>query len=138
MKQTYLYRIFTRITIAMLLIANTTLAHAASIQWQSYSDKTFARAAAQNKLVFVYVKSKTCSWCAKMNNETFSSPGIISLINKKFIPVSVDVVSDAAIASRLHTNGTPTLIVINSSQHEISRLEGYQSVSELKSYLEGQ
>jgi thioredoxin-related protein len=125
------------IMLGAILIASANLALAASIQWQSYSNSAFTKAKAQKKLVLVYVGSESCHWCAKMNNETFHSPAIINIISKKFIPVSVDMMSEPSISYKFDVRGTPTFIILDSNSQEVSRTVGYQSTNEFQSYLSG-
>jgi len=130
-----IFKMMLSIILGTVLIANANLASAASIPWQSYSNNAFTKAKAQNKRVLVYVGSASCHWCAKMNSETFHSPTIIKIISKKFIPVAVDMVSDPSISYKYGVRGTPTFIILDSSNEEISRLVGYQTTSEFQSYL---
>jgi thioredoxin-related protein len=72
-----------------------------------------------------------------MNNDALRSPEIISLISKKFIPVSADMMTDPEISARYGVRGTPTFIILDANSHEISRVVGYQSTNEFQSYLAG-
>lgn len=128
---------FLSITMGIFLILSAHSAMANSVQWQSYSDDVFSSAKTQHKLVLIYVNSETCHWCAEMNREAFDSPTILSLISKKFIPVSVDIASERSIADSYGAYGTPTFVILDSNQHEVSRLVGYQSADSFQSYLEG-
>lgn len=130
------YKNFLALAISFILMTYAHIASAA-IQWQSYSDSAFAAAKSQKKLVLVYVGSYACHWCVKMTEETFSSPSITTLVNKKFIPVSVEMMSEQSLANSYGVRGTPTFIILDSNKHEVSRLVGYQTTSEFKSYLSG-
>jgi thiol:disulfide interchange protein DsbD len=129
------YKAFLAVVVGIFLILSAHSVFADSVSWQSYSDDAFASARARQKLVLVYVNSESCHWCQRMNSESFESPTIINLISKKFIPVSVNIVRDRSIADSFGAYGTPTFIVLNGNQQEVSRLVGYQSPDQLIAFL---
>lgn len=130
------HKFFLTIAMGIFLIINASNALAESVQWRSFSSHAFAAAKNQNKLVLMYVGSESCHWCAKMYPESFQSPDIINIIHKRFIPVSIDIVSERSIANSYGAYGTPTFIILDSNKHEVSRVTGYQSPDEFKAYLE--
>lgn len=124
--------------VSACILANLFLfssAFADSIHWHSYNG-AFAKAKAEHKLVLIYGKSDSCHWCNRVQSESFSDNQIVNLINKKYVPVSVDVVNNASVADSYGINGTPTFIVLNASQQELSRIPGYASPSKLYFMLE--
>jgi thioredoxin-related protein len=48
----------------------------------------------EKKYVVLFTHSPFCPWCRKMENETLSNQEVISLLNEKFIFVSVDLSVD--------------------------------------------
>src|SRR3990167_463500 len=102
-KLQYLFLIST----LLFLLLSTTNAMAA-INWQPFNG-AFAKAKAQHKLVLIYGKSESCHWCNRMNSESFSDSQIVSVINKKYIPVKVDVVNNSSLADSYNIYGTPTI-----------------------------
>lgn len=111
----------------LFLISNVL---AASINWHSYNG-AFAKARAEHKLVFIYGKSETCHWCSRVSSESFTDSQIVNLLNKKYVPVSIDVVNNASLADSYGINGTPTFIIVNANQQELTRVPGYIGPSKL-------
>ncbi|MBD3332949.1 DUF255 domain-containing protein [candidate division GN15 bacterium] len=62
---------------------------AAEITWMRY-DEGLAKAAEEEKHVFIDFTTSWCTWCKKMDVETFSDPYVIDLVNEHFVPVQVD------------------------------------------------
>jgi len=59
------------------------------IEWMAY-DVGLQKAKAEEKHVFIDFTAKWCGWCKKMDQETFSRPEVIEMINTNFVPVKVD------------------------------------------------
>ncbi len=60
------------------------------VHWQVWSEAVFARAARENKLVFVSSGYFSCHWCHVMQRESYLDPAIAAYINTHFIPVKID------------------------------------------------
>lgn len=61
----------------------------ASIQWLTV-EKASAMNAKKHKKVLVDVYTSWCSWCKKMDKETFSDPTIIAYMNEHFYAVKLN------------------------------------------------
>ncbi|MBV1932382.1 MAG: DUF255 domain-containing protein [Porticoccaceae bacterium] len=71
------------------LVLNNTWA-GESIHWQDWSASTFADAKAQNRLILVNVGHEGCTACRFMEENTFSNPAVITLVNANFVAIQVD------------------------------------------------
>ena len=60
------------------------------VDWYPWGEEAFARAQAEEKLVFLSIGYSTCHWCHVMERESFESPDIAALLNEHFISVKVD------------------------------------------------
>ncbi|MGC4014346.1 MAG: thioredoxin domain-containing protein [Luteolibacter sp.] len=60
------------------------------VDWHPWSEEVFARAKAEDKLVFLSVGYSTCHWCHVMEHESFENEAIAALMNRHFINVKVD------------------------------------------------
>jgi uncharacterized protein YyaL (SSP411 family) len=60
------------------------------VDWYSWGDEAFDRAARENKPVFLSIGYATCHWCHVMAHESFEDTGIAALLNKDFICIKVD------------------------------------------------
>jgi uncharacterized protein YyaL (SSP411 family) len=65
--------------------------HAADpVQWQPWSEATFAKAQKSGKPLFLSIGYASCHWCHVMERESFRDAEIARLLNDHFVPVLVD------------------------------------------------
>lgn len=121
--------------LAIALFANIANAATPSIHWVSYSNGIFKTAKAQHKQIFIFGKADWCHWCQQMKSEVFTDPNIITLINKKYVPVIVDIDNDPTVANDYQINSTPTFIILNADKSVANTLYGYMPASELEQSL---
>jgi len=60
------------------------------IEWYPWSREALQRAQKEQKPIFLTIGYSTCHWCHVMQEKTFSSPRLASLLNAYFIPVILD------------------------------------------------
>ena len=60
------------------------------VDWYPWGDEAFAKAAEEDKPVFVSIGYATCHWCHVMAHESFEDQGIADQLNRDFICVKVD------------------------------------------------
>lgn len=60
------------------------------VDWHPWGEAAFARAQAEQKLVFLSVGYSTCHWCHVMAHESFENPDTAAIMNHHFINVKVD------------------------------------------------
>jgi uncharacterized protein len=70
--------------------------------------QTFARAAAQDRPILLSISAIWCHWCHVMDETTYSDPGVIETINRRFVPVRVDNDRRPDINARYNMGGWPT------------------------------
>ncbi len=71
-----------------------------------------------------------CSWCAKMDAETFTDPAVVDL-SRNFVCVLID--SETEMPTVIHYNVTdfPTTLLTDPQGHILSSTAGYVPASEL-------
>lgn len=122
--------------LTVFLLAFISQVYAASIQWRSYSSAAFAQAKSSHRLVLVYAKTAWCPWCKRMMGN-YAQPQIISLINKNFVPVMIDVDQEPVVAKNLGVNGFPTIVIMDADRRIIDTYSGYMSAESLADTLQG-
>ncbi len=60
------------------------------VQWYPWGDEAFARAAAEDRPVFLSIGYSACHWCHVMARESFEDGEIAELMNRAFINIKVD------------------------------------------------
>ena len=81
---------------------------AREIGWREWSEEAFAEAATSRRPVLLSLAAAWCEWCQRMDETTWSDPGIIALINDRFIPVRVDTDRMPHVQDRYLAGGWPT------------------------------
>lgn len=67
------------------------LQHAANpVDWYPWGEAAFARAAAEEKPVFLSIGYATCHWCHVMEHEAFEDPEVAAAFNRSFVCIKVD------------------------------------------------
>lgn len=60
------------------------------VDWYPWGDEAFAKAAVENKLIFLSIGYSTCHWCHVMEKECFEDEQVASLLNKDFVSIKID------------------------------------------------
>ncbi|MGT2426197.1 thioredoxin domain-containing protein [Amnibacterium kyonggiense] len=60
------------------------------VEWFPWGDEAFAAARERDVPVLVSIGYATCHWCHVMARESFSDPGLASLLNAGFVAIKVD------------------------------------------------
>lgn len=60
------------------------------VEWLPWGEAAFAKAKAEDKLVFLSVGYSTCHWCHVMERESFEVERVAAVMNHHFINVKVD------------------------------------------------
>ncbi|MCW3100706.1 MAG: Thioredoxin-like domain [Chthonomonadaceae bacterium] len=71
-----------------------------------------------------------CSWCAKMDAETFTDPAIVEL-SRNFVCVVVDSETEIDVVKRYDITEFPTTVLTDPQGHLLSASTGYVPASEL-------
>ena len=109
---------------------------AAEINWQrSYSD-ALAVSKSENKPIMVVFTADWCVFCKKLENQTFTDPKIINIINNNFIAVKIDKDKETKIANDFNVAGIPDMYFLTPFSMEngvktIARQLGFIKVEDL-------
>ena len=60
------------------------------VDWYPWGEEAFAKAAGENKPVFLSIGYSTCHWCHVMERESFENEGIAQILNRYFVSIKVD------------------------------------------------
>lgn len=67
------------------------LQHAGNpVDWYPWQDEAFAKAAREDKPIFLSIGYATCHWCHVMERESFEDDAVASLLNGNFVAIKVD------------------------------------------------
>jgi uncharacterized protein YyaL (SSP411 family) len=60
------------------------------VAWQQWTPATISLAKKSGRLIFLSIGYSACHWCHVMEQESFTSPEVATVLNGNFIPVKVD------------------------------------------------
>jgi uncharacterized protein YyaL (SSP411 family) len=60
------------------------------VDWYPWGPEAFAKAAKEDKPIFLSIGYATCHWCHVMEHESFENPLVAALMNEAFINIKVD------------------------------------------------
>ena len=110
------------------------------IQWNSF-DAGMEKAKAGHKKVLVDVYTEWCGWCAKMDTEVYSDPGVKEYLSKNFVIIKMNAEGDGKVhykgqeyspgqlAAAFGVNGYPATLFMREDSEPITLLPGYAEAS---------
>lgn len=108
---------------AMVIVSLIASCAYAQINWIASYDVALIKAAKEKKNVMVMLSKEGCPACEYMENVVFEEQVVEDAINKKFIPVHLDIHNDK-IPTELGYIGTPTFHFINAKGEKLKRHDG--------------
>ncbi|HYR01854.1 MAG TPA: thioredoxin domain-containing protein, partial [Syntrophobacteria bacterium] len=60
------------------------------VDWYPWGEEAFARAAAEDRLVFLSIGYATCHWCHVMAHESFEDREVAAMLSRHFVAIKVD------------------------------------------------
>src|SRR5258708_6485553 len=70
------------------------------VAWQGWTKETFDRARAQKRYLLVDCSAEWCHWCHVMDDTTYQDPRVLEVIERRFVPVKVDIDARPDLAER--------------------------------------
>jgi len=116
--------------LSLCLLGSTALF--ADLNWASNYAKAFEKAKEQKKGVMIMLSKEKCDACWYMENIVFDEDELVTEIEKKFIPLYLDVHDDI---HDLSFTTAPTLYFMKSNREVMKRLNGVYNIKELTSAL---
>jgi uncharacterized protein len=108
---------------------------AAEIRWRDWDSAAFDEATAQGKPVLLAISAVWCHWCHVMDETTYSDPGVIELVNERFVPIRVDNDQRPDVNTRYNMGGWPTTVVLT-GEGEILKGGTYIPPEAMRGFLE--
>ena len=109
------------------------------IKWHTFSE-VISLIEAEPKMVLVNVYVDWCSWCKKMERETFTDKEVIDYINANFYPVKMNgentgekykfrgkEYTDASMARVMQATSYPNFVVMDAAMENITLMPGYRN-----------
>ena len=104
---------------------------AQSINWDPNIRNAVNRAAQQKRTILVQVSAAWCGQCIRMKEETYTNRKLTSLINERFVAISVDADQQRDFIEQMDIQSLPTTLIVAADLQVLNRLEGFQSAHQL-------
>ncbi len=106
-----------------------------SVKWYSYNEG-IAAGEKEGKKVFVNFYADWCTFCAKMEKETFKEQSVVEYLNEHFISIKVNTEKENDIARKHFVRGLPMTWFLEPNGEKISSLPGYIQKDMFKQILQ--
>lgn len=111
-----------------------------AVSWLSDEKAAFARAAASGKGVLIDFYSTWCMPCTEMDESTFQDGQVADGIAARYVPLRMDVTADTeanqAAMRKYSVNALPTLLFLDATGSEQSRITRFVEPRELLAQLD--
>ena len=84
-----------------------------SIDWKKSLQEAYAEARAAGKYVMIDFEAEWCSWCKKLDRETYTKESVIRFVTEHFVSVKVDVDKQQGVVPRYRVGPLPTILFVD-------------------------
>ena len=131
---------------AVLLVQESRAGEKSQLRWMSFDDG-IAEAKKTGKKVMIDVYTDWCSWCKKMDKDTYADGGITEYLNKKYVAIKLDAESgnriqyrgksytEQELAGEFGISGYPSIIFLAHDGEPITVYPGYADAGKFKLVL---
>ncbi len=122
-----------RLTIILLLIFGAFSLSANGIEFEKSFEKAMARAAKENKIIFMDAYTTWCGPCKMMDKKVFNQKEVGEYFNENFIPLKMDMEKGEgpALAKKYYVFAYPTLLFIDRFGKVIHRVAGFRNQEQM-------
>ena len=89
-------------------------------------EKALEESKSEDKPLMIYFYTGWCSWCKKLERETYSNDQVASLLNDNFICLKINVEDHPSLMAEYRIPGFPTVIFLSAEGEEMGRIMGYK------------
>ncbi len=101
-----------------------TVATATTIKWYPYQD-SLRVGKEEGKKIFLSFYADWCTYCVKMEKETFRDPEVVAYLNQYFISTKVNSDRQQNLARKYNVQGLPSTWFLAEDGEAIGNLPGY-------------
>ena len=94
------------------------------INWYTYDDG-MAEARQSGKRIVIYFHADWCTYCVRMQKETFTHDSVIDFMNSKVVAVKVDVDREKKVARSFGVRGLPATVLLMRYGDQVGPMPGF-------------
>ncbi len=96
-----------------------------AVQWLRSAHEAAEESEATGKPILVYVRSKSCHFCDKMQDEIWDDPDTAKLIMQEFVPLKLTNEENRAAVQAMKVTGFPSTLLFSPGLKYLGRRNGY-------------
>jgi thioredoxin-related protein len=126
-QNTPLHCFFTLTVVVTLILLFNTPAQAAgsvTVAWQGY-DQAKKLAASSGKPILLHFYTDWCTYCKKMDQETFANRRVAAYMNENFVVTKVNSAKQSGLAEKYHVRSVPSNWFLKPDGTSINNLPGF-------------
>ncbi|MEX0715318.1 MAG: DUF255 domain-containing protein [Planctomycetaceae bacterium] len=127
-RRTALVRIAAAMVGGRLLSRSADAAESAAeseISWLGDLEAAHRLALEMNRPLLITFGAKWCTFCKKMDANTFADPAVVRAVNGSYVPVRLDFDAEPRVARVLEVRSIPCTIVLSPQADLLARVDGY-------------
>jgi thioredoxin 1 len=97
------------------------------IPWLKDLPKALEAAQEKRRTVMIDFEAEWCSWCKKLDRETYGDERVIRFVREHFIAVKIDTDEQPEVAKQHQVAGLPTILFLSAGGEELARLIGFRT-----------
>ena len=105
------------------------------IKWYGYDDG-MALGKKEGKKILINFYADWCTYCKKMDRETFSNKNVADYMNENFIPIKLNSDVEKQLSKEFRVNGLPTTFFMDQNGEKLLALPGYLDRTQFLACLE--
>lgn len=94
------------------------------IAWHTFAEGEMLRRE-EGKTAMLYFHAAWCQYCTLMEENTFTDPTVVELINRHFIAIKVDVDAQQKIAAQFGVRGLPATVFLMEGDRRVGPVPGF-------------
>ena len=107
----------------------------AKVPWQKSLKAAQKLALQQDKPMMVVFGASWCTYCHKLDRETFADKRIAAFIEREFIPVHLDFDKEPKVAKILEVERLPCTVFLTPQADLLMRTEGFANAKDFQTTL---
>jgi thioredoxin-like negative regulator of GroEL len=116
--------------------ANASLPTKSKIKWQKDLRTAHDAAVEQDKPLLIVFGASWCTFCHKMQRETFTDRNVISLIDREFIAVTLDFDKETKVVEILEVEQLPCTVILSPEADLLLKHVGFAKADVYQKKLE--
>ena len=96
------------------------------VSWVDDYENALEKSKLRDKPLMIYFYTDWCSWCRKLERETYNNDQVATLLNENFICLRINAEKHPNLTAQYVIPGFPVTLFLSSNGEELGRIIGYK------------